>query len=397
MGFASGSVSFRRLTVVGAGPTTVDQSLLDKLDENALRPGEMGIPEDVEYGWSGGRHVLDGAFAFENNVFADTLMFGLRVDTNKVPGEIKKAYVAMEEEAVAKTNPSGFISKNQKREVKETVQRRIDDEMREGRYRRSRLVPILWDVPAGTVYCPATGKNLEKLLEIFERTFGLALLPITSGSLALRLLEPSGKRRDYEDLRPTRFVLGPEGESQYPEYPWVAKGPEPKDFVGNEFMLWLWHEADRHNGVVKAGGKAVAILIDKSLSLECGYGMTGKDTLAGTGPAQMPEARDALRSGKLPRKAGLILDSDGQQFTLSFNPEAIGFGSAKLPEVEEAETPRVLFEERITLLRDLCKTVDGLFEAFLKLRTSSAWESQMLSIRKWIIQPARTQPVAALA
>ena len=67
---------------------------------------------------------------------------------------------------------------------------------------------------------------------------------MTAGSLALRLLEPHGRRRDYEDLRPTRFVTGPEGESQFPEYPWVAKGPEPKDFLGNEFLLWLWHEAD---------------------------------------------------------------------------------------------------------------------------------------------------------
>lgn len=397
MGFASGPVSFRRLMVVGEGPGAIDQPLLDKLDEHALRPGETGVPEEVEYGWSGGRHVLDGVFSFENNVFADALVFGLRVDTNKVPGDIKKAYVAMEEEAVAKTNPSGFISKSQKRDVKDTVRRRIDDEMRDGRHRRSRLVPILWDVPAGTVYCPATGKNLEKLLEIFERTFGLALQPVTSGSLALRLLEPSGKRRDYEDLRPTRFVLGPEGESRFPEYPWVSKGPEPKDFVGNEFMLWLWHEADRHNGVVRAGGKEVAILIDRSLSLDCGYGMTGKDTLSGTGPAQMPEARDALRSGKLPRKAGLVLDADGQQFTLTFNPEAIGFGSAKLPDVEEAETPRVLFEERISLLRDLCGTVDGLFEAFLKVRTGGGWEGQMLNIRKWINQPIRPQAVAAVA
>ena len=51
----------------------------------------------------------------------------------------------------------------------------------------------------------------------------------------MRLLEPHGRRRDYEDMRPTRFVPGPEGEGQYPEYPWVMKGPEPKDFVGNEF------------------------------------------------------------------------------------------------------------------------------------------------------------------
>jgi hypothetical protein len=57
MGFASGSVSFRRFAVAGDAPKTVDQALLDKLAEHALKPAEFGVPEEVEYGWSGGRHI----------------------------------------------------------------------------------------------------------------------------------------------------------------------------------------------------------------------------------------------------------------------------------------------------------------------------------------------------
>src|SRR3954462_12277862 len=117
MGFASGSVSFRRFAVVGDQPEQIDQDFLDKLAEHALRPGEVGVPEEIEYGWSGGRHVLDGAFNFENNVFAENVHFALRVGTNKVPGELKKAYTRIEEDPVAGTNPSGFISKLQKRDV----------------------------------------------------------------------------------------------------------------------------------------------------------------------------------------------------------------------------------------------------------------------------------------
>ena len=59
MGFASGSVSFRRYAVVGEAPTSADQALLDKLAEHALKPGEFGA-EEVEYGWGGGRHVRQG-------------------------------------------------------------------------------------------------------------------------------------------------------------------------------------------------------------------------------------------------------------------------------------------------------------------------------------------------
>jgi len=126
MGFASGSVSFRRFAVVGpakAMPKMPDQDLLDKLAEHALKPGEYG-GEEVEYGWSGGRHIFDGQFSFEHNVFSDALCVALRIDTNKVPGDVKKAFTIMEEEATAAANPSGFISKQQKKGVKDMSARR---------------------------------------------------------------------------------------------------------------------------------------------------------------------------------------------------------------------------------------------------------------------------------
>jgi hypothetical protein len=397
MGFASGAVSFRRFAVVGESPTAVDQNLLDKVAEHALRPTETGVPEEIEYGWSGGRHVLDGNFSFEHNVFADCLFLGLRIDTNKVPGDLKKAYQIMEEDAVAAENPSGFISKLQKRDVKDTVRRKIDDDLRSGKFRRSKLIPLLWDLTTQTLYGSVSGKSFEILAELFERTFGVNLMPMSAGSIALRLLEPHGRRRDYEDLRPTRFVSGPEGEGQLPDYPWVMKGPEPKDFVGNEFLLWLWHEADHRAGLIKTETKGVGevtVFIDRSLDLDCSYGQTGRDSLRGDGPSRMPEARDALRSGKVPRKAGLLVHVNKQDFKLTFNPEGFVVSAGVLPEVEEADTPRVLFEERIALLRDFAKTLDGLFETFLKLRGSSSWEAQVSGIRRWIMQPMKAVAAA---
>ena len=70
MGFASGAVSFRRFSVVGKAPKSADQELLDKLAEHALREQEFGVPEEIEYGWSGGRHVYDAQFSFEHNILS---------------------------------------------------------------------------------------------------------------------------------------------------------------------------------------------------------------------------------------------------------------------------------------------------------------------------------------
>lgn len=390
MGFASGSISFRRFAVSGQSPEHIEPKLLEALETHALKERDLGTPEEIEYGWSGGRHILDATFSLEHNVFNDCLVFGLRIDTNKVPGELRKAYQMMEEEALASKNPSGFISKNQKQEAKDVVRQKLDDELRSGRFRKSKLVPVLWDVPNATLYSPASSTAQEQLMEIFERTFGLTLIPLSAGNIAQRVLEEAGKRRDYEDLRPTRFIVGPDGESVWPEYPWTAKGPEPKDFLGNEFLTWLWHEADAKTSIVATEGAGdVTLYLDKSLDLDCAYGQTGKDSLRGDGPSRMPEARDALRSGKVPRKVTIVMDAQGGQFTYALSAEALSIGSLVLPEVEDAESPRTLFEERITLLRDFCQALDALYGAFLKLRASGSWEGQVSTIRKWIQTPVK--------
>ncbi len=395
MGFASGSVSFRRYAVVGKNhPATVDQAVLDKLAEHVLKPQEVGVPDEAEYGWSGGRHVLDDQFSFDTNVFADAISFGMRVDTHGFPGSMRRAYAAMEEQAMANANAkkkgekSAFLSKAQKKEVKENVQKRIDDELRTGKFRRSKVLPLLWDVETQTLYGAAGGKAFEMLAELFMRSFELDLQPVSAGTTASRLLEAKGHRREFEDLRPTLFVPGPEGDGQHPEYPWVLKGAEPKDFLGNEFLMWLWHEADARDGSkVKVDHiRDLAFMIDRSIDLDCAYGQTGRDGLRGDAPGRMPEAKDAARSGKVPRKVGLLLNVDGSDFTLGLNGETLAVAAAKLPDVEKADTPRAVFEERIGLMRDLCRAIDGLFETFLKARASSKWEHDVATLRHWILQ-----------
>ena len=79
----------------------------------------------------------------------------------------------------------------------------------------------------------------------------------------------------------------------------------------------------------------------------------------------------------------------------SFNAEAFAVGSGKLPDVEDADTPRTLFEERITLLRDFCESIDALFGTFLKARASSGWEGQISMIRKWILSAPKVGSAAA--
>ena len=108
----------------------------------------------------------------------------------------------------------------------------------------------------------------------------------------------------------------------------------------------------------------------------------------------MPEAADALRTGKLPRRCGLNVEAGGKQVSLHFNAETFFCAGVKLPDVEDADSPRVVFEERIAMLRDLNQSLQALFHAFLSTRASSAWESKTSAIRRWIT--AHRRPAGAL-
>ena len=74
--------------------------------------------DGVEAGWIAGDHILDNRFDLAKNIVNDTLHFALRVDTNKLPSDLLRAYTQVDLQALAKNNPSGTPSARQKREAK---------------------------------------------------------------------------------------------------------------------------------------------------------------------------------------------------------------------------------------------------------------------------------------
>lgn len=386
MAFDSGSLAFARFAVAGDAPTLPDEDALENLRVKAFDDDQMSAHVEQAVGWCGGRHVYDADFGFEHNVFNDCVAFALRSDTNKVPADVRRAYAAQEEVAAGKGNPSGLATKQQKKDAKETAGNRVLADLESGRFRRSRMTPLLWDLPNFTVYGPASAKAAQQVAELFERTHDdkLSLLPLTSGTMALRRLEAHGRRRDYEDLQPTPFVIPQQLAAMPAEYPWAAKGDQHKDFLGSEFLLWLWHAADTEQGAATKDGVEVQVMVRSVLDLDCAWGATGRGTLRAEGPGAMPEAAEALRSGKVPRKVGLAFAAHGNVYSFALDGPSLAVSGLKLPEIEDADSARVVFEERITHLRDFCGVLDGLFDAFLDARCGGGWMSgPVAEVRRW--------------
>jgi hypothetical protein len=97
----------------------------------------------------------------------------------------------------------------------------------------------------------------------------------------------------------------------------------------------------------------------------------------------LPEAAQAIRSGKLPRKAGLTLARYGDQYDLTLQAEAFSVGGAKIQVDESADDERGP-EDRIENIRGLSETIDLLFRAFCQQRVGKAWPGELEQIRRWL-------------
>src|SRR5436190_9326818 len=204
MGFFSGRASFLRFKVNGPAPRLIDDEHLDRLKDRQAGRQRIASADGVETGWTAGDHVLDTDFGLAKNVINDTLHFELRVDTDRVPGDLLRAYYAVELKALSKDNPSGLPSARQKREAKEIARDRLEEEAKDGRYRKRKCLPVLWDRLSNEVLFGATSiAQIDRLCGLFEQTFGHELECVTAGRRAYHLAELHSRTRLADDSAPS--------------------------------------------------------------------------------------------------------------------------------------------------------------------------------------------------
>jgi hypothetical protein len=103
---------------------------------------------------------------------------------------------------------------------------------------------------------------------------------------------------------------------------------------------------------------------------------------------RLPEAHHAIKTGKLPRKSGLLLVRQGIQYEFVLQAEtfAVSGGKIKLPENEDEEASP--HDARIDGLRSLAESIDLLFGLFCERRLSAAWDADLKQMRRWLSKDA---------
>lgn len=387
MGFFAGRATFLRFRVSGPAPRMFGEEHLERLAAFQAGRQRIASADGVEVGWAAGEHVLDTDFELAKNIVNDTLHFDLRVDTEKLPADLFRAYYAVELKALAANNPSGFASAKQKREARESARERLEEEARDGRFRKRKCIPVLWDSKSNEVLFGATSlAHVDRLTSLFRQTFGHDLEAVTAGRRAYQLADLHKRTRSVDDSSPSAFVPGVTPE----DVAWIADDAS-RDFLGNEFFLWLWYLGEGETDTVTVeDGSEVTYMIARTLTLECPRGQTGHETISHEGPSRLPEAKRAIQSGKLPRKVGLTLVRHDSQYELTLHAETLAVGGAKLPNPgEDVTDARARLDERADKLRHLIETLDLLYDAFGQRRFGKEWADTLSRMQRWLSREER--------
>ncbi|MFK7959344.1 MAG: hypothetical protein AB8G96_02375 [Phycisphaerales bacterium] len=395
MGFRSGSVSYARFRVHG-GPEAVERELVEQLASGQMGPMPPGDPPEIRAGWTAGTHVLDVDFNASRIVFGETLVFGLRIDTHRVPADVRKAYRALAEKTRAAELADGDVrslGRGARREAREEAEDRCRRELMDGKHRNSKHIEVLWRVNTREVFAAAmSDAAVKQLRELFRDTLGATLEPLGAGSMARERLELAGRSRDYEDLRPSPFTPAPPAaeiepgrDGAVPLVSWTMGPGEPQDFLGNEFISWLWWRIVAGEGAIEVPRSRYELAIDRSLDMQCAWDATGKIGLRGHAPHRLPEAADALRTGKWPRKVGLLIASGDEFATLTLQGDRFVVAGLALPKPEEPPADDAeAMEHRLTSLEAIDEALMTLYAAFVDERSTGTWASIRSAMAAWM-------------
>lgn len=162
------------------------------------------------------------------------------------------------------------------------------------------------------------------------------------------------------------------------------------EFLGREFLLWLWFKSETHDGIFDLGDKGKAELwLDGKITLQS-ESERGVETITCAGEnVSMKQARFALAEEKEIRQATVKLVIGDNQWSFVLDSTWMNFRAFKTPRVmnDGKEDPDGLFYEKAFLIEEAISAMDQIYSSFIKRRLSPEWLAEERSaIARWISQ-----------
>ena len=169
----------------------------------------------------------------------------------------------------------------------------------------------------------------------------------------------------------------------------VAVAYDRYQFLGEEFLTWLWYVIEKDQNLIKNFDKDfVALEIGNRIVFENRRRESGERiTIKGDG-ASLEEGILTLKKGALVSELNVVFKSAELTWQFTLKGESLNVSSFNLPNTgmpESNEDIEGFVLEKIFFYDKILKILENIFIHFVKLRLSNRWQNKMVSeIRNWI-------------
>jgi recombination associated protein RdgC len=353
MGLLKGSFTFARFHVDGQLPQAFLNFVNSRIKANSFR----NVPKSTEekrLGWVSLTDILDTDFENSNYALGDYLIFSLRIDRKLIPPKLMKIKLMEEERR--------FLVQSGKNRINKQMASGIKDKVKLELLTKLDAIPsfydVCWAVGKNTIYFSSLAdKVTDDFVDLFKKTF----------SSNLRRFSPQENNLITKESESTKAV----------------------SLIGREFLTWLWFKSEERNGrITSPNGEEVELHFLKRIALEAGEGEYSQGVVCHGIHAELKEGKEAIRQGKKVKEAGIKLIHNQNEWEFTFKADSFHFQSLKMPSTDWQETqedPSGNLLERIYLIENAVKTIDSLYESFLRIRYSPQWEGKETKLlTKWL-------------
>lgn len=169
----------------------------------------------------------------------------------------------------------------------------------------------------------------------------------------------------------------------------VAVAYNRYQFLGNEFLTWLWYIIESNPDRLRKSDPGLAALeLGNRLVLQNHTRQTTETVSIRGDEAGMEEGVLALQKGAMVAEMNLIYRSGEQEWRFSVKGENLQLSGLKVPEtgpIESGEDIEAAVIEKAYLCQRSVQLINRLFLDFIHLRLSDAWNKEGVpGIRRWI-------------
>lgn len=171
----------------------------------------------------------------------------------------------------------------------------------------------------------------------------------------------------------------------------IATAYNQYQFLGNEFLTWIWYliETDQDLGKISGSQDPISMDIGNSIVLENNLGDKRKEKITIKGDqAGLEEGTTALKKGAWVTEINLLCKIGEEEYKFTIKGESFNLTGLKTPTIDtsssEDEIEGMIIEKTYLLLK-VTQVIDTLFLKYIENRISDDWKTkEFQDIKTWI-------------